>query len=150
MSEAKEEEIMTYELLTFEPYDPPPRELPAKVHFSDLVGHTLNSVQYMTEESHEVIFTSGPNVWLMNHEQDCCESVYLDDVVGNPDHIVGYPIVSAIVTTSHNDPRHHDMNGSHTWTFYYISTVRGTVTLKWYGGSNGYYSEEVDFTQVEQ
>lgn len=85
------------------------------------------------------------------HNQDCCESVFLEDVVGDLDDLIGSPIIKAEVRTSTEetpiDPEDY-LDDSNTWTFFELATVKGSVTLRWWGSSNGYYSEDVDVVAV--
>jgi len=82
----------------------------------------------------------------MYHDQDCCESVRLYDITGNPDDLIGAPLVMADETSSFDDPPPNP--DSWTWTYYKLATVKGFVTLRWLGESNGYYSEGVTFKET--
>lgn len=114
-----------------------------------LVGTTLRSFTRRGNES--ITFeTDAGECWQMLHEQDCCESVYIEDVVGDLCDLIGSPIVMAEVSTNSDNPKEHDgYDDSHTWTFYKFATAKGYVTIRWYGSSNGYYSESVSFRRAE-
>ena len=75
----------------------------------------------------------------MFHEQDCCENVRVEDVVGDINDILGRELKLSEVVTNHNDLEY----GSSTDTWYKFVTMEGAVTLRWLGTSNGYYSERV-------
>jgi hypothetical protein len=119
---------------------------------SELLGKTLISVKYheRVEEVH-FIDTEG-NIYVLFHQQDCCENVYLQDVEGSLSDLVGSPITMAEEVSSDLpplDPSDAEW-GSYTWTFYKFATVKGYVDLRWYGLSNGYYSESVNFIKLKE
>ena len=109
--------------------------------FDELKGHTLTECKVHDEM---VMFTLGDgSKYILYHDQDCCESVAIEDVVGSTDDLVGSPILSAEESSSSDNLKEHDESA--TWTFYRIGTAKGSVVIRWYGSSNGYYSERVDF-----
>lgn len=114
---------------------------------SVLLGKTLSNVE-MNKGKDEVIFTTEDGEkYVMYHEQDCCESVSIEDITGNLEDLVGAPILKAEETSNDdNPPKGAD---SHEWTFYNFATVKGYVTIRWLGESNGYYSESVDFKLLQ-
>lgn len=115
------------------------------VDFSTLVGKTLVNIKVGDDE---IFFTDTEgHEYKMYHQQDCCEYVYLEDVNGDWNDLIGNPILVADERDGDLPPV--DGEGSYTWTFYTISTIKGTVDLRWYGSSNGYYSESVDFARIK-
>lgn len=122
--------------------------------FEDLLGKILADVTRTDGRyDDELIFTldDGTQCKLF-HSQDCCESVRIEDICGDLADLIGSPILLAEEVRFQNedpdgrepseDDRYRD---SFTWTFYKLSTIKGSVTIRWYGESNGYYSESVDF-----
>lgn len=119
-----------------------------RVELYELMGKTIIGIEGMDEGSdHVLIETLEGDRYRMFHYQDCCESVYLADVIGDPEDLIAYsPITMAEET---GDSGHVDY-GTFTWTFYKLATVKGYVTLRWYGESNGYYSESVDIEKLQR
>lgn len=117
-----------------------------------LIGQTLRKVEIDKGGSDdEIIFeTINGNKYKMCHYQDCCEQVNIEDIVGDIEDLIGTPILKAEELTNNDEhPEGVDkgFGDSFTWTFYHIATIKGSVTIRWYGESNGYYSEDVAFNQ---
>jgi len=117
-----------------------------------LKGITLVKVEQKGDD--EIIFHSKDQEYLMFHLQECCENVIIDDIVGDLQDLVDSPIVKAeeVKNDSDYNPELKPKDGwkdSFTWTFYKLATIKGYVTIKWYGVSNGYYSESVSFMRVK-
>jgi hypothetical protein len=114
----------------------------------ELIGKILINID---NESDEIVFhTEAGEIWRMNHCQDCCESVTVEDICGDLEDLLNTPIVQAFEKTNsdENPPGVTlEYQDSFTWTFYTLATIKGTVTIRWYGESNGYYSEEVSVTK---
>ena len=111
---------------------------------SDLIGKTLLDVK--NNNNIEIKFTTKDgDVYLMYHEQDCCESVVIEEIIGDLNNLIGSPLVMAEESSNQENGKWGD---SSTWTFYKLATLKGYVTIRWYGKSNGYYSESVNFARI--
>lgn len=125
----------------------PPREDWEDARFEDLVGKSLVKAWNAGEEFHFV--GSDGSRYKLYHEQDCCEDVRVEDVVGDVSDLIGPPILLAEESSSNNHDQYDRTDDSKTWTFYRLATVKGYVTIRFFGTSNGYYSESVDFARLE-
>lgn len=135
--------------------------------FSDLLGKTLASI---VNENEELIFTTTDGeVYKLYHDQDCCESVTIDDIGGDLIDLIGTPLLQAEEVSNKEFEKEFeemfnlvseygyakDAEGnykpeSYTWTFYKLATIKGYVTIRWLGQSNGYYSEGVTFLKADE
>jgi hypothetical protein len=117
-----------------------------QANINELIGKTLTKVDDSSE--YELKFYTDDNkIYRMYHEQDCCESVYIEDICGDLNDLLGTPIVMAEEVVEDGEAK-DKWDESWTWTFYKFATAKGYVTIRWYGTSNGYYSEGVDFEEV--
>jgi hypothetical protein len=125
------------------------------MNFEDLLGKTLTKIERAgSQYDDELIFVLDTGErYRMYHYQDCCEGVHIEDICGNLDDLTGTPLTMAEeVTNSETNPDGVDVGyqESFTWTFYKLATINGYVTIRWYGSSNGCYSEGVTFEQLDQ
>lgn len=118
----------------------------------ELIGKTLTKVE--NKDNNAIIFTcEDGKQYKMYHAQDCCECVSIEDIVGDLQDLVGSPILKAEEVSNYEPTSKEDIEmtkeanvgGSCTWTYYKFATIKGYVDIRWFGESNGYYSESVDF-----
>lgn len=126
--------------------------------FGELLGKTIVDIYGAEVESEAIAFIcSDGSKYLMYHEQDCCESVDVNDICGDISCLLNAPLTKAeeVVDSSmeqgapESEYEWQSEPESYTWTFYHLATVKGYVTIRWYGESNGYYSESADFAQIQ-
>lgn len=137
--------------------------------FGDLKGKTLTEVTgNVGDETMQFVADNG-EAWKLHYYQDCCASCSVEDICGELSDLLESPILLAEEVSSREPDAAEkekrekekqeyiarngknswwDSHGSETWTFYKLSTIKGSVTIRWYGSSNGYYSESATFERV--
>lgn len=140
--------------------------------FSELKGKILSKIDKIDNE--ELIFhLETGEKYKLYHSQDCCENVSIEDINGDLEDLIGTPILLAEEVNSEEFQKNFEESfkleegkedcdwnyvnekgetkpESCTWTFYKLATKNGYVDIRWYGESNGYYSEGVDFQKADE
>jgi hypothetical protein len=94
------------------------------------------------------IFTNGTRVEFY-HSQSCCESVYIESIVGDINDLIGNVLLVAEEVSNFDTPASKLTENSgawldpEQWTFYKFDSNKGGITVRWYGTSNGWYSTDV-------
>lgn len=117
-----------------------PKESTPVICFEQLLGEVFIDIKQTEYEDGDVIlFETSDFVYAMLHEQECCEDVFIEDIVGSFSDLVGnHILIAKEVFGCHESEDDHS-----TWTFYKLATFKGYVDIRWFGTSNGYYSESV-------
>jgi hypothetical protein len=135
-------------------------------NISELVGKIVTEVNQDNNRSIEFICSDGTK-YIMTHVQDCCEQVYVEDINGDLSDLISQPGLRAKPITMaeevsnekfekdwleerRKEDEYFGAYESWTWTFYKLATLNGYVTIRWYGESNGYYSERVDVIKADE
>ncbi len=124
------------------------------LEFDILKGKVLAKIEGAKGEDELIFTTVDGEKYKLYHCQDCCESVDIEDICGDFEDLIGEPLLEAEEVSNSDvnppdaSPKTTEYQDSFTWTFYKLRTIKGGVTIRWYGESNGYYSESVDFAKV--
>jgi len=106
-----------------------------------MAGAVITKVNGMEQGSEYVEFLTDKGTLVLVHNQDCCEEVSVEDVVGDPSSLIGARVLEFREDTKVDDGETY---GIGIWTFYNLVTDKEDCTIRWYGNSNGYYSVNVD------
>lgn len=108
--------------------------------FQEMIGAVIESI---TKTDDKLVFQSSDGRdFKFYHSQNCCEDVYIEDITGDLDDLIGSPLVEAELTSNIDRSEKSDLV---IWSFYRYATAKGTVTVRWIGESNGYYSVDVNY-----
>lgn len=114
--------------------------------FDEMLGRAI--IKYVVTDDTLTFYFTDTNFVEFYHVSDCCESVYIESVDGDLDDLLFSPLtVAEEVAVNLDLPANaayvRKDEESYTWTFYKFATEKGSVTVRWLGTSNGYYSESV-------
>ena len=112
---------------------------------AQMLGKTFVQVTGAVGNFDLLFETANGERFMFTHQQDCCERVDINDIVGDLQDLVGEPLLVAEEVQGETPVDFNEREyESVTWTFYKFATRKGYVDVRWLGESNGYYSESVD------
>lgn len=129
-----------------------------KAKFSDMLNKTLIKVDGCIADSEILFYCSDGSKYTQYHATECCESVYVEDIIGEFSDLLNYPLLMCEEVSNlpegitpyfvNNGGNFYNENNG-TWTFYRLGTINGYVTIRWFGYSpTGCYAETADFKKL--
>lgn len=113
------------------------------VEIDALIGQTIRNIGF---DEWTIQFITDENVFIFEHLQNCCESVYIEDITGDLTDLIGSTILKAECRVDNG--WNEEVGEEYTYTFYHLATVKGYVDIRFNGFSNGYYSCHVDILKT--
>lgn len=114
--------------------------------FENLIGKKFDRVYQSEYDGNDAIyFENDKETFVLGHTQNCCEGVYIDDIVGDLNDLIGNELNIAECVYEYGDEDY----GTYTWSFIKFATIKGYVDIKFHGSSNGYYSEEANVYEIK-
>jgi len=121
---------------------------------NDILSKALNqpilAIEGLEQGSERIVFRMMTGNLVLEHQQDCCESVAVEDLEGDASDLIGQVLLHAEEVVNGKEAGQsgevEDYGESMTWTFYKFRTTGGDLWVRWLGESNGYYSERVTVT----
>ena len=109
-------------------------------NFFELKGKVIEKIDGLYVDAEEYKFKLRDlgtlTFW---HYQECCESVRVQSITGDPALIIDQEIIFAEEDSVRSD------TANKTTTTYILRVPSGAeLKIVWFGASNGYYSEDVD------
>lgn len=102
-----------------------------------LIGTQIIQIIGCSVYSEQVQIVTDRGTLILFHNEDCCETVSVEEIHGNPEDLIGAIVMVAESRSSVQN------STTDEWTFYHFITTKGDLTIRWYGESNGYYSMDV-------
>jgi len=96
------------------------------IPIEEFLGKTFTKIDKSVDE---ITFITNDGIkFRMFHDQDCCESVYVEDIEGDLSDLIGSTIIQAEESTNSENPPHE--SESFTWTFYKLLLLKNNRFIK--------------------
>ena len=122
-----------------------------EVPFGELKGKIIKEIKINNSNDEMKFITNNEDIYILNHIQICCEEVMIEDICGDLSDLVGNQILLAekVSNSNRDDEKVINYEEDYTeWTFYKLSTNKGSVTIRWVGRTISFYALDVDFLKV--
>ena len=96
-----------------------------RVNVSELRDQTFTSVR---ADEDTVTFENDSVRYVLYHDQNCCECVMVEEIIGDLEDLERLPLLIAREDSNADGPELNEE--SYTWTFYNFATYKGYVTIR--------------------